>query len=64
MINRLIAVVLGLTFVFMLAVDIMVLTEEGSIRWGIYILYLIGTALLGYLTLWFWRRGKSQPPAV
>lgn len=64
MINRLIAVVLGLAFVFMLAVDIMVLTEEGSIRWGIYILYLIGTALLGYLTLWFWRRGKSQPPAV
>ena len=64
MINRLIAVILGLAFLFMLAVDIMVLTEEGDSIWGRYILFLIGTALLGYLTVWFWRRGKSQPPAV
>ena len=64
MINRLIAVILGLAFLFMLAVDIMVLTEEGDIIWGRYILFLIGTALLGYLTLWFWRRGKSSDTPV
>ena len=64
MINRLIAVILGLAFLFMLAVDILVLTEDGEIIWGRYVLFLIGTALLGYLTLWFWRRGRSEPPAV
>ena len=64
MINRLIAVVLGLAFLFMLAVDIMVLTEDGEIRWGRYILFLIGTVLLGYLTLWFWRRGRSEERPV
>lgn len=61
MINRIIAVVLGLAFVFMAAVDILVLTEEGSIRWGIFILYLLGTALLAYGAVWFWRRGRSGP---
>jgi hypothetical protein len=64
MLYRVIAVILGLCFLFMLAVDILVLTEEGSIKWGIYILYLIGTVILGYLTVWLWRRGKSAPPAV
>ena len=64
MINRLIAVILGLAFLFMLAVDIMVLTEDGEIIWGRYILFLIGTALLGYLTVWFWRRGKGERTTV
>lgn len=59
MINRIIAVVLGLAFIFMAAVDILVLTEEGSIRWGIFVLYLLGTALLAYGAVWFWRRGGA-----
>jgi hypothetical protein len=57
--NRLIAVILGLAFIFMVIVDIAVLSGDGSIRWGIFILYLIGTALLGYLTVFFWKRGGS-----
>jgi hypothetical protein len=60
MINRLIAVILGIAFIFMVIVDITVLSSDGSIKWGIFILYLIGTALLGYLTLFFWRRGSSR----
>lgn len=60
MINRLIAVILGLAFVFMAIVDIAVLTGDGSIKWGIFILYLIGTGLLAYGAVWFWRRGGSS----
>ena len=64
MLYRLLAVITGLAFAFMVAVDIAVLTEDGTIRWGRYILFLLGTVLLGYLTVWLWRRGKSAPAAV
>ena len=63
--NRLLAVIFGLAFAFMVIVDITVLTSDGSIRWGRYILFLLGTALLGYLTVMFWRRGgRSADPVV
>lgn len=57
--KRLLAVVLALAFAFMVAVDISVASGDGSIRWGIYILYLIGTVLLAYLAVRLWRRPKS-----
>ncbi|MFL5846670.1 MAG: hypothetical protein ACJ762_18460 [Solirubrobacteraceae bacterium] len=62
--NRLLAVILGILFIFAVIIDVMVVTGDGSIRWGIFILYLIATALLGYGALYFWRRAGSAPAAV
>ncbi|MCW2992347.1 MAG: hypothetical protein JWM73_2941 [Solirubrobacterales bacterium] len=62
--NRLIAVILGIAFIFAVIIDVLVVTGDGSIRWGIFILYLLGTALLGYGTLFFWRRAGGTTPAV
>jgi hypothetical protein len=61
--NRLIAVILFLASAFMVLVDVKVLTGDGSIRWGIFIGYLVGTALLLYGTVWFWRRGGKRATA-
>lgn len=61
---RLVAVILALLFAFMLAVDIKVITSDGSIRWGIFIGYLIGTALLAYGAIWFWRRPAHRGAAA
>ena len=62
--NRLLAVLLGLILIFAVIVDVKVITGEGSIRWGIFVLYLVATALLAYGTLWFWRRGGSRRDAA
>jgi protein-S-isoprenylcysteine O-methyltransferase Ste14 len=61
--NRVFAVILFLLFVFMAIVDVKVLTEEGSIRWGIFAGYLVGTVLLAYGAVWFWRRGGRRDTA-
>lgn len=58
--NRLLAVLLGLLLIFAVIVDVKVITGEGSIKWGIFSLYLIATALLAYGTVWFWRRGGRR----
>lgn len=55
---RLIAVILALAFVFMAAVDIKVISDGGSIRWGVFIGYLVGTVLFAYGAVWFWRRPR------
>jgi hypothetical protein len=61
---RFLSVVVFLLFAFMVAVDVRVLTTDGTIKWGIFIGYLVGTAVLGYLTVWLWRRPKRAAAAA
>ena len=58
MLFRFLSVIVFLLFAFMVAVDVKVITTAGSIRWGIFAGYLVGTAVLGYLVVWLWRRPK------
>jgi hypothetical protein len=57
--KRFLAVILALCFAFMAIVDVKVASDGGSIRWGVYVGYLIGTVLLAYLAVRLWRRPRS-----